>query len=86
MGRFDHVLVSSGGTAQRGAELDRVNVARKQLEHLHVELQPGDVVFFHSNLLHTSAQNLSDQRRWSMICAYNSRSVKDSFKCPQAQI
>ena len=76
MGRFDHVLVSSGGVAQRGAELERVNVARKQLELVQVELQPGDVVFFHSNLLHTSAQNLSDKRRWSMICAYNSRSVQ----------
>ena len=75
MGRFDHVLVSSGGVAQRGAELERVNVARKQLELVQVELQPGDVVFFHSNLLHTSAQNLSDKRRWSMICAYNSRSL-----------
>ena len=48
MGRFDHVLVSSGGVAQRGAELERVNVARKQLELVQVELQPGDVVFFHS--------------------------------------
>ena len=76
MGRFDHVLITSGGVAQRGAELDRVNVARKQLEQVQVQLQPGDAVFFHSNLLHTSAQNLGDKRRWSMICAYNSRSVQ----------
>ena len=41
---------------------------------LDVELQPGDGIFFHCNLLHTSAQNLSDKRRWSMICAYNARS------------
>ena len=74
MGRFDHVLVTTGGVAQRGAELDRVKEASKQLEHLHVELQPGDGIFFHCNLLHTSAQNLSDKRRWSMICAYNARS------------
>ena len=74
MGRFDHVLVTTGGVAQRGAELDRVKEASKQLEHLHVELQPGDGIFFHSNLLHTSAHNLSDKRRWSMICAYNARS------------
>ena len=76
MGRFDHVLVTTGGVAQRGAELDRVNLARKQLEQVQVQLQPGDAVFFHSNLLHTSAQNLSHKRRWSMICAYNSRSVQ----------
>jgi len=73
MGRFDHILISNGGVAQRGADLNRVNMAKEQLELVHVELQPGDVVFFHCNLLHTSAQNLSDMRRWSMICAYNSR-------------
>ena len=71
--RFDHILISNGGVAQRGADLDRVNMAKEQLELVYVELQPGDVVFFHCNLLHTSAQNLSDMRRWSMICAYNSR-------------
>ena len=73
MGRFDHVLVGSGGVAQRGAELERGELASKQLEHVQVELQPGDAVFFHSNLLHTSAQNISDKRRWSMICAYNTK-------------
>ena len=39
MGRFDHVLVTTGGPAQRGAELDRVNwYARAQLEHIQVRL------------------------------------------------
>ena len=38
MGRFDHVLVTTGGPAQRGAELDRVNQARAQLEHVQVRL------------------------------------------------
>ncbi len=54
-------------------------------------LNPGDAIFFHSNLLHASAQvsklktiipygcigdlrsqNRSLQRRWTMICSYNS--------------
>ena len=30
--------------------------ARKRYPDVFVELQPGDAVFFHSNLLHTSAQ------------------------------
>ena len=34
-------------------------------------MEPGDVLFFHSNLLHRSDQNRSDNPRWSMICCYN---------------
>jgi phytanoyl-CoA hydroxylase len=36
-----------------------------------VELEPGDALFFHSNLLHRSAANLSDKARWSLISVYN---------------
>ena len=38
--------------------------------HDYVEMEPGDVLFFHSNLLHTSDQNHSDLRRWVMIVSY----------------
>jgi ectoine hydroxylase-related dioxygenase (phytanoyl-CoA dioxygenase family) len=34
-------------------------------------MDPGDVLFFHANLLHRSDQNKSDKPRWSMICCYN---------------
>ena len=37
----------------------------------YVEMEPGDALFFHSNLLHRSDQNRSDQPRWAMICCYN---------------
>ena len=33
-------------------------------------MDPGDVLFFHSNLLHTSDQNHSLMRRWVMITSY----------------
>ena len=72
MGRLNTSLIGTGVT-QRGADLERVEQARKVCRHVFVELSPGDAVFFHSNLLHTSAQNMSDKRRWSMICAYNTR-------------
>ena len=36
-----------------------------------VEMEPGDALFFHCNLLHRSDQNRSDAPRWSMICCYN---------------
>lgn len=58
MGRVDTQLIGDGEVTQRGADLGRVEMARKRYPHVFVELQPGDAVFFHSNLLHTSAQNV----------------------------
>ena len=34
-------------------------------------MEPGDALFFHSNLLHRSDRNNSENPRWSMICCYN---------------
>jgi phytanoyl-CoA hydroxylase len=41
------------------------------MELIYVELQPGDALYFHPNLLHRSEANLSDKPRWSMISVYN---------------
>ncbi|HEX3685263.1 MAG TPA: phytanoyl-CoA dioxygenase family protein [Bryobacteraceae bacterium] len=67
LGRIDHVLTGD----QAGADAERVREAEKRLERVYVEMDPGDVLFFHSNLLHRSDQNRSDNPRWSMICCYN---------------
>ena len=67
LGRIDHVLTGD----QAGADRERVEEARKRLELVHVEMEPGDVLFFHCNLLHRSDQNRSERPRWSMICCYN---------------
>ena len=67
MGRIDHVLTGE----QSGADLERVEEARKRLKLLHCELERGDALFFHSNLLHRSDQNRSEEPRWSLICCYN---------------
>lgn len=67
MGRVDHVLTGD----QAGADMERVREAEKALELVHVEMEPGDVLFFHANLLHRSDQNKSDKPRWAMICCYN---------------
>ena len=69
LGRIDHVL--SGD--QAGADMERVNEAMKRHELIHCVMNPGDALFFHSNLLHASARNDSDQPRWSMICCYNTK-------------
>lgn len=68
-GRVDHQLTGE----QAGADMERVNEILKGHEVKHVELEPGDAVFFHSNLLHRSDQNKSENSRWCLICCYNSK-------------
>jgi ectoine hydroxylase len=75
LGRLNHIL--SGD--QAGADLERVEEAKKRLELVHVKMGPGDALFFHSNLLHCSAANNSDHPRWAMICCYNAAS-NDPYK------
>ncbi len=65
--RVDHLLTGQ----QAGADVERVNELLKRLELVYVELEPGDTLFFHCNLLHRSDRNRSENPRWSMICCYN---------------
>ena len=51
--------------------MERVTELSKRLELVHVEMEPGDILFFDCNLLHRSDQNRSENPRWSMICCYN---------------
>jgi ectoine hydroxylase len=67
LGRIEHALSGE----QAGADPARVEQILKRLELVHVEMEPGDAIFFHANLLHRSEQNRSDHPRWSMICVYN---------------
>jgi len=50
-----------------------VNNALKTKELVYCELEPGDALFFHSNILHRSEANLSDKPRWSVISCYCSQ-------------
>ncbi len=68
MGRLDHGLLEG---QQVGADLRRVEEAKKSLELVYAEMDPGDGLFFHCNTLHRSDQNRSANRRWTMICCYN---------------
>jgi hypothetical protein len=67
IGRVEHLFAGE----QQGADMPFVNEALKRCERVYVELKPGDVLFFHSNLLHMSEANLSNSPRWSLISAYN---------------
>ena len=51
----------------------RLKEALRVFPHVYVEMSPGDALFFHCNLLHSSDQNNSDQRRWVMITSYNKK-------------
>jgi len=53
--------------------------AEKVLEKHLVEMEPGDALFFHCNVLHRSDQNRSDRKRWAMTACYN-RVDNDPFK------
>ena len=69
LGRIDHGFAGE----QTGADLERVEEAKKRLELVYCEMAPGTALFFHSNLLHTSEANLSDKPRWGLICCYNTK-------------
>lgn len=67
MGRVEHGKVGD----QTGADPQRVQEAMKVLPLVYCEMEPGDALFFHGNLLHRSDQNKSPDSRWSYICCYN---------------
>jgi ectoine hydroxylase len=75
LGRIEHVLKGE----QAGADTERVAEILKRLPLVYVEMEPGDALFFHCNLLHRSDQNRSENPRWSMICCYNARN-NDPYK------
>jgi ectoine hydroxylase len=66
-GRIDHGKTGD----QSGADAERVAELVKRLPLVYCDMDPGDAIFFHCNLLHRSDQNHSDKPRWSMICCYN---------------
>lgn len=70
LGRVNHGFAGE----QVGADMVMVDNALKTMELVYCELEQGDALFFHSNLLHRSAANLSDRPRWSIIACYNSQS------------
>ena len=70
LGRINHGFSGE----QVGADMVMVNNALKTMELVYSELEAGDALFFHSNLLHRSEANLSDHPRWSIISCYSLQS------------
>jgi ectoine hydroxylase len=75
LGRINHGPVGD----QTGADPERVAAILERMPIEYVELDPGSAVLFHSNLLHRSDQNKSDNPRWAFICCYNAKS-NDPYK------
>jgi len=67
MGRIGHVTQGN----QTSADLERMAHIEKRCGRVYCELEPGDALFFHCNLLHRSDRNDSDDPRWAFICCYN---------------
>jgi ectoine hydroxylase-related dioxygenase (phytanoyl-CoA dioxygenase family) len=70
LGRVNHGFAGE----QVGADIVMVNNALQTMPLVYCELNPGDALIFHSNLLHRSEANLSDKPRWSIISCYSSQS------------
>lgn len=70
MGRVNHGFAGE----QVGADMAMVNNALQTMELVYCELEAGDALFFHPNLLHRSEANLSEHPRWSIISCYCSQS------------
>lgn len=67
LGRIDHTLTGD----QVGADPQRVEDILARFPVVHCELSPGTGLFFHSNLLHRSERNRSQEMRLSLIDCYN---------------
>lgn len=67
LGRIEHGI----NKEQLGADMARVEQVMKKLERVDVEMNPGDALFFHGNLLHSSGKNGSDQSRNVLLSCYN---------------
>ncbi|TSD66765.1 phytanoyl-CoA dioxygenase family protein [Inquilinus sp. KBS0705] len=70
LGRVNHGFSGE----QVGADMSMVNNALQTMELVYCDLNAGDALFFHSNLLHRSEANLSDHPRWSIISCYSLQS------------
>ena len=76
MGRINHDRINE----QTMANPEHVQAALARFPLVYLELDPGDAVFFHCNLLHRSDANRSDHRRWNFIASYNTV-ANQPYKC-----
>jgi len=67
MGRLDTANFGKGWQC----DPTRMEKVLKRLEVVHCEMEPGDTLWAHSNMIHASEGNRSDQARINLICHHN---------------
>lgn len=82
MGRIEHGFIGS----QVGADPDRAARAEAQLETVWFDAEPGDVMWFHGNALHSSANNDADYARNLFLVCYNRADNPSFLEAPNAVI
>ena len=71
VGRISHDSISE---TDEQADLERIALLEKRHETIYITAEPGDVLFFHCNLLHSSARNDSNYSRRTLIVCFNTKS------------
>ena len=78
VGRIGHGI---SDTPEQTADMERIAELEKRHESVYITAEPGDALFFHSNLLHSSNKNKSNDSRRTLIVCFNTKSnnpYKDS--------
>lgn len=80
-GRINH---TPAGNLQTSADPERLKEIMKVMPVADADLESGDALFIHSNLLHLAPPNESDKRRWAYICCFNRKSNNPLENNPHA--
>jgi ectoine hydroxylase-related dioxygenase (phytanoyl-CoA dioxygenase family) len=70
LGRVTH---TSRGPSDSGADPKRLAFIQKALPEIAIELDVGDAVIFHANVLHASDDNRSTSSRMALLGCYNTK-------------
>ena len=70
-GRIGHRI---SDTPEQTADMERIIELEKRHECVYITANPGDTLFFHSNLLHSSDANKSKEFRRTLIACFNTKS------------
>ena len=71
VGRISH---ARSDTPEQTADNERIRELEKRHESVYIEAEPGDALFFHANLLHSSDANKSQNSRRTLIVCFNTKS------------
>lgn len=71
LGRLNHVNLAQ--SSDSGVDEERLQEILKRFPVVEIELEVGDAVLFHANLLHGSADNTSAEARVTLLGCYNTK-------------